>query len=183
MLNTSLPVSCPRHPPGVPLAICALGASSSVSTLLRWTPPTLLGLFLPPPVRLQRLQLLITSLIPQRALDSTPPHLYASLQLNASAICVKVVACTAVAWNIGTLTVTRIHVPQSTILMPLHLHHLPTILVQDTLGSFHTHLVAQQLPTITTMGIKSLVALRLLSALHLMRPPLCLPLCPREMCL
>ena len=104
----------------------------------------------------------------------------ASLLLNATAACVKVVACIALAWSIAMLTVLRTLVPQSIIRVVHHRLHLPLTLAQDAPGALNVRLVSLRPPTTTTTGISLMVALPLLLALHPMRPPLRLPPRPRE---
>ena len=122
-------------------------------------------------------------------LPTAPPWLRASLRrdalllLNATAACVKVVACIALAWSIAMLTVLRTLVPQS-ITRVVHRHlHLPLTLAQGAPGALNARLVSLRPPTTTTMGITHMDALPLLLALRPTRPPLRLPPRPRETCL
>ena len=108
------------------------------------------------------------------------PRRDASLLLNTTAACVKIVACIALVWSIARLTVLRTLIPQS-ITQVVHRHqNLPLTLAQDVLGALHGRLVSLRPPTTTTMGTSPMYVLPLLLVLHPMRTPLRLPPRPRE---
>ena len=176
--QASLALRPPPRGPGIPLPALA---------------PVLLRVRLVP--RQSRLALTAILVAPDSApgtvvgsaletLPTAPQWLRASLRrdalllLNATAACVKVVACIALAWSIAMLTVLRTLVPQSITRVVCHRLHLPLTLAQDAPGALNVRLVSLRPPT--TTGISLMVALPLLLALHPMRPPLRLPPRPRE---